>query len=138
MKCIFRVLLLCFLVLNQVNANDFTEVKIISLKKDEQKKILVKYDRTNKLFKFRWTLFKNGGLVIHRSYDKIISQNILYLRHKNQSFTFELKPRGADFYNVPYMLVKFKEFNHEKNEAVFELFLSDRDAQIQLQNLKER
>ena len=138
MKYVFKVLLLFFLVLNQVNANDFTEVKLISLKKDEQKKILVKYDRINKLFKFRWTLFKNGGLVIHRSYDKIISQNILYLRHKNQSFTLELKPRGADFYNVPYMLVKFKEFNHETNEAIFEMFLSDRDAQIELQNLEER
>jgi hypothetical protein len=68
LKYIYRVLLLFFLVLNQVNANDFVQVQSISLKKDEQKKILVKYGSINKLFKFRWTLFKNGGLVIHRSY----------------------------------------------------------------------
>ena len=108
----------------------------ISLKKDEQKKILVKYDDITKLFKFRWTLYKNGGLVIHRSYDRIVAQNILYLRHKNQSFRLELKPRGANFYNVSYTLVKFKEFNYETNEAIFELFLSDRSMDISLKHLK--
>jgi hypothetical protein len=39
---------------------------------------------------------------------------------------------------VPYVLVKFKEFNYETNEAVFELFLSDKNFQIELKNLEER
>ena len=113
-------------------SNDFRDVREISLQKDELTHILVKYENREKLFKFRWTLYTNGGLVIHRSYDKIISQNILYLRYKNQSIRQELKPRGADFYNVPYLLVKFKEFNTQKHEAVFELFLSDEKMQIEL------
>lgn len=123
--------------ISTIFAGEFRDIKEISLKKDEQKKILVKYDLNERLFKFRWTLYKNGGLVIHRSYDKEVAQNILYLRHKNQSFRLELKSRGADFYNVPYVLVKFKEFDYEKKEAKFKLMLSDEKMQIELHDLKK-
>ena len=136
MSLFIKILILVLFVSISVFANDFRDIKKISLKKDEQTKILVKYDSIEKLFKFRWTLYANGGLVIHRSYDKIVAQNILFLRHKNQSFRLELKPRGADFYNVPYVLIKFKKFDYEKNEANFELFLSDEKSQIDLQYLK--
>ncbi|WP_455755875.1 hypothetical protein [Sulfurimonas sp.] len=136
MKLIFRVLFICIFSLSYASANEYADIKIIKLKKDEQKKILVKYGATKKLFKFRWTLFTNGGLVLFRSYDRIVAQNVLYLRHKNQSFRVELKTRGADFYNVPYILVKFKEFNYETNEATFELYLSDRKSQISLDYLQ--
>ncbi|MDY0117739.1 MAG: hypothetical protein RBR59_09195 [Sulfurimonadaceae bacterium] len=102
----------------------------ISLKKDEYKKILVKYGRTEKLFKMRWTLYHNGGLVVLRSYDQIVAQNVLSLQHKNQSFRVELKPRGANILNVPYFLVKFKAFDFEKNEALFELYLSDKQMVV--------
>ena len=108
----------------------------ISLKKDEQKKILVKYGNVEKLFKFRWTLYKNGGLVLFRSYDKIVSQNVLYLRHKNASVRFNLMPRGAGSYQVPYMLLKFKEFNDKTKEALFELYISDKKMQIGLEYLQ--
>ena len=117
-------------------ANDLREISEISLKKDEQKKILVKYDNKKKLFKFSWTLYKNGGLVIFRSYDAIVAQNILYLRHQNQSFRVELKPKGSDFYNVPYLLVKFKKFDEKTAKAKFEIFLSDDKFQITLQDLQ--
>ena len=123
-------------MLSILNANDFIDIRKISLKKDEQTKILVKYGTKEKIFKFRWTLFKNGGLVIHKAYDRSVSQNILYLRYKNQSFRVELKPRGADSYNVPYLLVKFKKFDYEKREANFEIFLSDTKSQIKLEYLK--
>ena len=136
MKQFLQVFLFLTLLSGCILANDFRDIREISLKKDEQKKILVKYTSNERLFKFRWTLYKNGGLVIHRSYDGIVSQNILYLRTKNQSFRLELKPRGADFYTVPYVLVKFKEFDYEKKEAKFELFLSDDKMQIELEDLK--
>ena len=137
MKIILQVVFLSILLLNSdTYANDLVIVKKISLKKDEKKNILVKYGSKKKLFMFRWTLFTNGGLVIHRSYDTIVSQNILYLRHQNQSFRIELKPRGADTFSVPYLLLKFKKFDSIKKEAEFELFLSDRKNQIQLEYLK--
>lgn len=108
----------------------------ISLKKDEQKKILVKYGATEKLFKMRWTLYHNDKLVVLRSYDKIVAQNILSLQHKNQSFRVELKPRGANVFNVPYYLVKFKAFDFEKNEAIFELYLSDKEMVVLIEFLE--
>ncbi|MFK5937495.1 MAG: hypothetical protein QM497_03765 [Sulfurimonas sp.] len=136
MKTVLQVFLFFILLNNAILASDLLVVKKISLKKDETKNILVKYDLKKKLFKFRWTLFTNGGLVIHRSYDTIVAQNILYLRHQNQSFRVELKPRGADAFNVPYLLLKFKKFDLTKKEAEFELFLSDDKSQIQLEYLK--
>lgn len=136
MKIFLQVFLFAALFLSVANANDFREIIKISLKKDEQKKFLVKYDSSERLFKFRWTLYKNKGLVIFRSYDKRVAQNILYLNHKNQSFRVELKSRGADFYNVPYILVKFKEFDFVKKEAKFDLMLWDDKMQISLKKLK--
>jgi len=133
---VIKVFLFLTLFFNSLWANNFRDTTEVSLQKDEQKKILVKYDSNERLFKFRWTLYKNGGLVIHRSYDGSVAQNILYLKNKNQSFRLELKPRGADFYSVPYVLVKFKEFDFEKKKAKFELFLSDDKMQIELHDLK--
>lgn len=120
-----------------VFASELVETKEILLKKDAQKKILVKYDDKQRIFKFRWTLYKNGGLVIFRSYDKIVAQNILYLRHENQSFRVELKSRGIDFYDVPYLLVRFKEFKQDTKEALFELLLFDSKKQVSLEELKK-
>ena len=134
---ILQIFILLALSFSVVDANELRKVKEITLKKDEQKKILVKYDSFKKLFKFSWTLYKNRGLVVFRSFDKVVSQNVLYLRHQNQSFRFVLKSSGVDSYNLPYMLVKFKEFNDEKQTADFELFLSDKDSEIVLEYLKK-
>lgn len=108
----------------------------ISLKKDEQKKILVKYGKIEKLFKFSWTLYINGGLVVFKSYDRIVSQHILYLRYENSSFKFDLKPQESVTSRKPYILVKFKEFDYESGTAHFELFISDKNMQISLENLE--
>ena len=116
--------------------NDFRSVTKLSLKKDEFLQLNIKYAKQKKLFKLRWTLFVNNGLVIHKYYGGTVSQNILYLNHTNQSIRQELKPRGADFYNVPYLLIRFSEFDEIKHEAKFELYLSDEKMQIQMQYIK--
>lgn len=136
MKIFLQVFLLLSLSFSVVLADTFGDARTIRLKKDEVKKILVKYDKITKLFKFNWTLYHNNGLVIHRSYDKIVAQNILYLRHKNRSFRVNLTSKGAGYYSLPYMLVKFKEFDYETDEAIFELFLSDRELKITLKYLQ--
>ena len=135
MKVILQVIISLLLTSNLIYANEFREVQEISLKKDMVKKILVKYDGKERLFKFRWTLFINDGLVVFRSYDKIVHQNVLYKKYKNKSFRQELKTRGRDFYNVPYILVQFVEFKHDTNEAVFKLLLSDASQKIILKHL---
>lgn len=129
-----RLLLAFFILSVSLFAGDFRNQFVIKLKKDEQKKILVKYGNFSKLFKFRWTLYKNGGLVIHRSYDKNIAQNVLYLRHQNQSFRQELSPRDKD-YVQPYLLVKFSKFDFETDEAEFDVYLSDDKMKVLLREL---
>jgi hypothetical protein len=129
---------LAFSLTSVTFANDFKEDFKITLKKDEQKKILVKYDNKEKIFSFRWTLYANGGLVLLRSYDKFVAQNILYLNHKNQSVRIVLRNNGSNFYNPPYFLLKFKAFDSKKNEAKFELYLYDEKMQIGLKFLKNK
>lgn len=135
MKIFLRIVLISSVFFSIGVALDYKQTKLLELAKDEQIKILVKYDELNKLFKFRWTLFKNGGLVIHRSYDKVVSQNMLYTRHKNNFIKLRLKSRGATSYDVPTLLIKFKEFNYQTNKALIELFLYDRDGIISLEYL---
>lgn len=135
MRQFLQVLFFLSVFLSSVHAIEFKEVKVIKLIKDQEKKILVNYDTFSKLFTFRWTLYKNSGLVVFHSYDKYVFQNMLYLNYKNQYFKQKLKSRGADLYNTPYLLVKFKEFNYETREATFELLLSDNKAQISLDYL---
>jgi len=135
LKSILQIFVLFFFYFNNLEAVDFAQMKDITLKKDQMKKILVVYSNKEKVLKFRWTLFINNGLVIFRSYDRIVAQNILYQRYKNRSFRVELKTRGMDMYNVPYVLIRFKEFKYDTNEAVLELLLSDASKAVQLKYL---
>ncbi|MEA1983423.1 MAG: hypothetical protein U9N39_07755 [Campylobacterota bacterium] len=135
MKLILHLFITLVLLFGSLGAIEFRDMQEISLKKDEQTKILVKYKDSVRLFKLRWTLYVNEGLVLFHSYDKQVAQNILYLNTKNQSFKVYLKTRGADHYEPPYFLVKFKEFDYGKNSASFELFLSDKKSQIEIEYL---
>ena len=138
MKFIFKVLL--FIVLNVVyiSANEYRYVETIKLSKDEHKKFLVKYDKSEKLFKFRWTLYANSTLVVLRSYDRIVAQNVLYAKHNKRSIRVELKPRGKGYKNLPYVLIKFIEYDFSIDKAVFKLFLSDRESQVSLDHLEDK
>lgn len=130
------VKLLIFIVFfSSLEANEYRDIVNIKLKKDEHKKILVKYAKNEKLFTFRWTLYTNGGLVIFRSYDRVVAQNVLYAQHKRQSFRVELMTRGGTHYIVPYIMVKFIEFDYERDAAVFQLFLSDKNSKVILEYL---
>ena len=136
-RAVFHLLLLCSVLNSSIFANDFREVRKISLKKDEQTKIYVKYGTYTKLLTFRWTLFVNGGLVVHRKYNNVVGQNILYLNYKNQSFRQELLPRGLRRRYLPYLLVKFKAFDAKKNQALFEVYLSDEMLQVDVKYPKK-
>lgn len=137
-KYIVHLLILMTLLSANLYANVYKDIVTVKLKKDETKKIIVISGNSKKLFKFRWTLYANNGLVVFRSYDRIVAQNILYLNHKNQSFRVELTTRGADSYLVPYILVKFKEFDYETDTAEFQLFLSDKNSKVSLEYLQEK
>jgi len=138
MKIFLEIFIILGFLFSSVNANQFSDMEKISLKKDEITEIFVKYANYKRVFRFRWTLYKNEGLVMFSSYDKEVSQHILYLNNTNQSFKTLLKPKGADFYEIPYFLVFFKDFNFEKHEANFELYLSDKRRQLEVRYPKKK
>jgi len=136
LKNILQIFLVFAFSFSSVFATDLILSKKIQLKKDQIQRIIVKYNGREKEFFFRWTLYKNNGLVMFRSYDKIVAQNILYLRKTSRSFRVELKPSGLNFYNKPYLLVMFKDFDYKTRKAKFELFLSDDTKRIVLEYKK--
>ena len=128
-------LLLCIL-LHVSLAEGWKTTKSISLKKVKLERILVKSDGSRRLLEFRWTLYTNGNLIVLRNFDDIVFQHTLKLNHKNQSFRIELLPHTAYKVKVPYILVKFTEFDYEKNESKFDIFLQDDEEEVILQYLK--
>ncbi len=132
---ILQKILIFSLLVTSLFANDLRKVKEYNLKKDETKKILVKYDSSEKVLTFRWTLYKNDALVVFSSYDQIVSQHMLYKNHTNQSIRVELTSRGAHEYLVPYMLIKFDDFDFAKHKAKISLWLYDKRQKILLKYL---
>jgi hypothetical protein len=131
------LLVLLMLLFSYSLADEWKPSKSVALKKDANVFILVKSGALQRLFDFRWTLYKNGSLVILRSYDGFVAQNLLSLKRKNRSFKVELLPKGLDFRMVPYLMVTFKSFDFKKNEAHFDIYLSDNDEKVLLQYLQE-
>ena len=132
-----RFFFLVVFFIGTVSANEYRMMYPVTLKKDEQVTFLVKYATYKREFTLRWTLFVNEGLVLFHTYNKNVFQNILYLNGTNQSFKVLLKPKGADRYEVPYFLVKFNKFDLKKNEAKFEIFLSDKESQMTIKRIKK-
>ena len=116
-------------------ANELIKVKEWHPKKDETKKILVKYASSEKILTFRWTLYKNDALVVFSSYDQMVSQHLLYKNNTNQVVRVELVSRGAHDFVVPYMLIKFDDFDFARHEAKISLWLYDKRHEIYLKYL---
>lgn len=137
MKFVFKVISLIILTLSYASSNEYVYTQTIELGKDQEKKLLVHYGDRKKLFKFRWTLYVNGGLVLLRSYDRFVAQNMLFLKPNRTTVRVDLKSSVSAYGNVPYMLIKFVEYDFEKKKVIFKLFLSDRKSEIRLEHLKD-
>jgi len=98
------------------------------LKKDQIQNVKI-IERTGGIHRlsFRWTLYINGGLVMHMAYDKRRYQPLLYLSYQRNAFKFDLfpKPRDAIYRPIetPYALLVFKAFDEKKKEAWFDLLV---------------
>ena len=130
----YLILLLSFLDVS-IYAQEYRLQETIVLKKDKTEKFLVKYGEIEKVFQFNWTLYINDGLVVKRSYDRFVAQNVLYLNHINQSIRVELKPQSVGFRSLPYIILKFVKFDAKTKEATFELYLFDKKEQIDFKSL---
>ena len=129
-----RLLLAAFLLCGVAEAN-FRFSEELRLKKDAVEKIMVVREASRHLLTLRWTLYKNGGLVVHRSYDGFNTQNVLKLNHNNQSIRIDVDRSGGAPKTFTYIVIKFKAFDFETEEAVFELLLRDEAEKVVLEHL---
>ncbi len=85
-------------------------------------------DRLHTL-KFRWTLFKNGALVMHVEYDKHRYQPLLYKKFRLDSFKIDIFTKRDDLPRTamvnPYAIIIFKAFDSGKSVAHIDLAIKD-------------
>lgn len=105
------------------------------LKKDQIAKVKISY-RDKKVFlrdgefDFRWTLYKNGALITHSSYQKIKFQHVLYEGYRLNSFEIDLVPVGSNISNRIYLLVVFESFDKKSQKATVDMFIKDDQVKI--------
>ena len=126
---ITSLLLLLLLVCVDADAQ-WRYQKEIRLSRDSSGVVLFKYDDIQKELRWRWTLYQNGGLVVHRKFNGFVAQYVMYLREDSNSFRVLIKPKGGRYAPPPYILVQFKSFDAVANEAIFGLFVNDKREEI--------
>lgn len=122
----FALLLCCVLSLEGA----WRESRSVTLEKDELERIDIKSDYSIREFVFRWTLYTDDTLVVLSRLDKRVTQHMLRRNHANQSYRVMLAvPEGRKM-RVPYLLVRFSEFDASTQRASFEIFLFDDEQEI--------
>ncbi|WP_457592215.1 hypothetical protein [Hydrogenimonas sp.] len=100
-----------------------------SLEKDQKQTIEIHEGKRIHRLTFRWTLYKNGGLVMHVNYDKHSYQPLLYARYRLDSYKIDLFPKADDAsrqnFETPYALIAFKAFDGKKRRAALDLMIKD-------------
>lgn len=126
-----KIILLCFSVLlNVLNAELIEE---FILKKDEVKIINLFVERDYKTLAFRWTLYKDRGLVMHLNYDRKPHQFQLYKESTAlNAFKIPLTHTRSTKTQNPHIIIYFVDFNDDKKEAKFRYYLNKYDTQIEI------
>lgn len=126
MNKIFILLILC----GAIFAKDpiWNTSQNIVLKKDELYLGVIYEHHLEKPLFFRWTLYKNHGLVVYLNYDKFPYQFILYKDYQRETFKLPLFGNDA-VNNISYLYLSFRDFDEKKNTASLWLGVSG-DAQF--------
>ncbi len=100
-----------------------------SLEKDQLQNIEIHEGERIHRLSFRWTLYKNGALVVHVKYNDRSYQPLLYDRYRLDSFKIELFPKADDAsekrFETPYALLVFRAFDEKRRTAAFDLAIKD-------------
>jgi len=98
----------------------------IYLKKDYLVTYNIEYNNKTYNFKFRWTLYKNDGIVVIYNYQGHRYQNILYKNIQLNGFKKFIE--FGDTPNSPYFIVYFRDF--KDNIAKFEFLVYNPEKNI--------
>lgn len=100
--------------------------KEVELYKDEIFHTSLEIEGREYDMEFRWTLFKNEGLICHLKYDRIVHQFILYNEYQLDRFTLSLAAsRSNRWEKEPYMIIRFKDYRRDSRRATLEFFIRD-------------
>jgi len=124
------VVFLLALKLFAIDDSYWAKKETVYLQKDE----VALFDVNKKRLFFRWTLFKNRGIVLHYNYDGYVNQNILYKEYRRDGFKIFLKQYAINSYFKPYIMIIFK--GYKSKIATFDLYLYDPDSIFKIKRVK--
>ncbi len=98
------------------------------LKKDETAKILVhkNFEKPSKLsgvMEFRWTLYKNEGLVLLLKYEGFPHQYVLYRKNDRDFIKVSISKKPSKEWLESYLLMKFEDFDEKRYIATLSVFI---------------
>lgn len=88
--------------------------KSLELEKEQVYKADISVGNVQKILEFRWTLFKNKGLVLHIRYDKFNHQVVLYEDYQRNAYKIPLGRGNSEQKDEPHLVIYFKNFSDKK------------------------
>lgn len=104
--------------------------KELSLEKEQTYQALIQVGDVQKELIFRWTLYKNYGLVIHLRYDKFNHQFVLYADYQRNAYKISLGKDTQAHKENPHLLIYFKDFIVKDEKAYFKLYIEGQGASV--------
>lgn len=130
MNKIFVLILLFVVSLHAMSKSYWSSRYAVELKKDEI--LEVKFEPKKgkkKTLTYRWTLYKDGGLVFILRYDGFVKQFILYPEYQVDRFKVDLYPE-TETYSKPFFVLKFLDFDRRKQVAKVQNFVHTAGVKI--------
>ena len=103
----------------------------LSLEKEQTYQATFAVGKVQKDLIFRWTLYKNYGLVLHIRYDKFNHQVVLYTDYQRNSYKIPLGKEVDGIHKLnPHLVMFFKEFSNEEEKAHLKLYIEGQGASV--------
>lgn len=134
-KLLFFLWLFPALLMAAFPAGYWAQSGLASLKKDELYALIVESGEMKKEVRFRWTLYKNRGLVMHLGYDRFVHQFVLYRDYRQDSFKLDLMSKEeAGLKETPYLMLVFKGYSRASEIADIEYYVypGDQDVSVKI------
>jgi hypothetical protein len=108
----------------------------IYLKKDYPAIYKIFYNKKIYTLKFRWTLYKNRGLVMLYNYENHSFQNVLYKDYQLNGYKIYITKH--DLVNDPYLMVYFRDFKDNLAKINILIYNPKRNIKIKLNEPRYR
>ena len=104
--------------------------KDLSLEKEQVYKANFSVGAVQKELEFRWTLYKNYGLILHIRYDKFNHQVLLYTDYQRNAYKISLGRGNSSQKDDPHLIMYFKEFADKDKKAHLKLYIEGQGAAV--------